>query len=150
MLSKPMMIATGILVVICLLLWRQNSKLNEEVGKAKAAVEQAAQTNSNNLTTIDDLEERLTACVTERQVDEAASEALVSSLNAEILDLQEEGFGVRIETEEIFREPSCEELGNLDIAAVCPALATSMRDSANSINGSGNPGGAGPGSDTTP
>ncbi len=150
MLNKPLMIATGILVVICLLLWRQNSNLNEEVGKAKAAVEQAAATNSNNLTTIDDLEERLNTCVTERQVDEAESEALVSSLNAEILDLQEEGFGIRIETEEIFREPSCEELGNLDINAICPDLARSMRDSANSINGSGDPGSTSPGADTSP
>ena len=38
MLSKPLMIATGILVVVCLLLWRQNSNLHEDLGQAKAAV----------------------------------------------------------------------------------------------------------------
>lgn len=150
MLSKVLGGAIAVCLLVIWFLWNQNGNLQEDIGKAKAAVEQAAKTNSNNLTTIDDLEERLNTCVTERQVDEAQSEALVSSLNAEILDLQEEGFGVRIETEEIFRDPSCEELGNLDINAICPDLARSMRDSANSIDGSRNPGSAGPSADTTP
>ncbi len=150
MLSKPLMIATGILVVICLLLWRQNSNLHEDLGQAKAAVTQAAQTNSNNLVTITDLGDRLDSCVTERQVDEAANVAVVSSLNADILRLEEQGFEIRIETEEIFRDPSCEELGNIDVTAVCPALAASMRDSADSLDRSGDPGSFGPGEDSTP
>jgi len=150
MLSKPLMIATGILVVICLLLWRQNSNLNEEVGKAKAAVAQAAQTNSNNLITITDLGDRLDKCVADRLVDEAANVAVVSELKADILELEEQGFEIRIETEEIFRDPSCEELGNIDVTAVCPALAASMRDSADSLNRSGDPGSASPGEDSTP
>lgn len=150
MLSKPLMIATGILVVICLLLWRQNSNLHEDLGQAKAAVTQAAQTNSNNLVTITDLGDRLDSCVTERQVDEAANVAVVSSLNADILRLEEQGFEIRIETEEIFRDPSCEELGNIDVTAVCPALAASMRDSADSLDRSGDPGSSGPGEDSTP
>jgi hypothetical protein len=150
MLSKPLMIATGILVVICLLLWRQNSNLNEEVGKAKAAVAQAAQTNSNNLVTITDLGDRLDQCVADRLVDEAANVAVVSELKADILELEEEGIGIRIEREEIFREPSCEELGNLDINAICPALATGLRDSANSLNRSGDPASTSPGADTSP
>ncbi len=150
MLSKPLMVATGIMVVICLLLWRQNSSLNEDLGQAKAAVTQAAQTNDNNLVTITDLGDRLDKCVADRLVDEAANVAVVSSLNADILRLEEEGFEVRIETEEIFRDPSCEELGNIDVAAACPALAASMRDSADSLNRSGDPGSAGPGEDSTP
>jgi len=150
MLSKPLMIATGILAVICLLLWRQNSNLNEEVGKAKAAVAQAAQTNSNNLTTISDLGDRLDRCVADRLVDEAANVAVVSELKADILELEEEGFEIRIETEEIFRDPSCEELGNIDVTAACPALAASMRDSADSLNRSGDPGSASSGEDSTP
>ncbi len=148
--SKPLMIATGILVVICLLLWRQNSSLHEDLGQAKAAVTQAAQTNSNNLVTITDLGDRLDSCVTERQVDEAANVAVVSSLNADILRLEEQGFEIRIETEEIFRDPSCEELGNIDVTAVCPALAASMRDSADSLDRSGDPVSTSPGEDSTP
>ena len=134
MLSKPLMIATGILAVICLLLWRQNSNLNEEVGKAKAAVAQAAQTNSNNLTTISDLGDRLDRCVADRLVDEAANVAVVSELKADILELEEEGFEIRIETEEIFRDPSCADLGAINIGAACPALVTSLLDRANSLN----------------
>ena len=144
MLSKPLMVA------ICLLLWRQNSSLNEDLGQAKAAVTQAAQTNDNNLVTITDLGDRLDKCVADRLVDEAANVAVVSSLNADILRLEEEGFEVRIETEEIFRDPSCEELGNIDVAAACPALAASMRDSADSLNRSGDPGSTSPSEDSTP
>ena len=150
MLSKVLGAAAGLLAIICLLLWNQNSKLNEDLGQAKAAVTQAAQTNDNNLVTITDLGDRLDKCVADRLVDEAANVAVVSSLNADILRLEEEGFEVRIETEEIFRDPSCEELGNIDVAAACPALAASMRDSADSLNRSGDPGSAGPGEDSTP
>jgi hypothetical protein len=37
---------------------------------------------------------------------------------------------VRSERENIIREPSCAELARLDVAAVCPALAISLRDQA--------------------
>ncbi len=141
MLSKGLMVGCGILVVIAALLWRENSALHDKLGQAKAAVAQAAQTNTNNLTTITDLNDRLDACVTEREVDETANAATVSALNADILRLEDQGFEVRIVTEEIFREPSCEELGNLDITAACPALAARLRLSANSLDGGGDPGG---------
>lgn len=146
--SRGLMIATGIMAVICLLLWRQNSNLHEDLGQAKAAVTQAAQTNSNNLVTITDLGGRLDKCVTDRQVDEAANVAVVSALKADILGLEQAGIEIRIEREEIFREPSCEELGELDINAVCPALATGLRDSANSLNRGGNTGSQSPGEDS--
>lgn len=134
MLSKPMMIATGIMVVIAFLLWRENSGLHDKLGQARAAVTQAKQTNTNNLTTITDLGDRLDTCVRDREVDVAAGVAVVSALKADILTLEEHGVEIRIEREEIFREPSCEELGNLDINAICPALATGMRVSADSLN----------------
>lgn len=141
MLSKGLMISTGLLAVLAWFLWTQNGSLREDLGQAKAAVAQAAQTNTNNLTTITDLGDRLDACVTEREVDEAANVATVSALNADILRLEEQGFETRIVTEEIFREPSCEELGNLDITAACPALAARLRLSADSLDGGGDPGG---------
>jgi hypothetical protein len=150
MLSKVLGGAIAVCLLVIWFLWNQNGNLQENIGKAKAAVAQAAQTNDNNLVTITDLGDRLDTCVTDRQVDEAANVAVVSSLNADILRLEEEGFGIRIETEEIFREPSCEELGSLDVAAICPALATSMRDSADSLNRGGDPGSSGSGSDSTP
>ncbi len=134
MLSKVL----GGAIAVCLLamwfLWNQNGNLQEGMGKAKAAVTQAAQTNTNNLTTIADLGDRLDTCVRDREVDVAAGEAVRSALKADILDLEERGVEIRIEREEIFREPSCEELGNLDINAVCPALARGMRVSADSLN----------------
>jgi len=148
--SKGLMIAAGIMAVIALLLWRENSSLHDKLGQAKAAVTQAKQTNDNNLVAITDLGDRLDKCVADRLVDEAANVAVVSELKADILELEEEGIGIRIEREEIFREPSCEELGNLDINAICPALATGLRDSADSLNRSGDPGSASPGADTSP
>jgi len=135
MLSKVLGGGLAACVVIIGLLWHQNGNLHEDIGTAQAAVNQAVQTNSNNLTTITDLGDRLTQCVTDRQVDEAANIAVVSELKADILDLSQTGMETRIEREEIFREPSCEELGNLDIHAVCPGLASSMRRRAISIDG---------------
>lgn len=134
MLSKGLMIATGLMAAALWFLWTQNGNLQEEMGKAKAAVTQAKQTNTNNLTSIADLGDRLDTCVRDREVDVAAGVAVVSALKADILGLEERGVEIRIEREEIFREPSCEELGNLDITAICPALSTGLRDSANSLN----------------
>ena len=141
MLSKVLGGSLAAAIIIIGILWNQNGNLHEEIGKAEAAVAEAKQTNDNNLTTITDLGDRLDQCVTDREVDEAANIATVSSLNADILRLTEEAGEVRIEREEIFREPSCEELGNLDINAICPALASGLRDSARSLDRSGDPGG---------
>jgi len=141
MLSKALGGGLALAVIVIVVLWNQNGSLHEEMGKAEAAVTQAAQTNDNNLTTITDLNDRLDTCVMDREVDLTENEAVVSDLHADILRLEETGFEVRIEREEIFREPSCDELGNLDINAICPALATGLRDSANSLDGSGDPGG---------
>ncbi len=134
MLSKVLAGGMAIAVIIIIVLWTQNGNLHEEMGKAKAAVTQAKQTNTNNLTTITDLGDRLETCVRDREVDVAAGVALVSALKVDILTLEERGVEIRIEREEIFREPSCEELGNLDINAICPALATGMRAGADSLN----------------
>jgi hypothetical protein len=134
MLSKGLMISTGLLAVLAWFLWTQNGNLREEMGKAEAAVVQAKQTNDNNLTSITELGDRLDTCVREREVDVAAGVAVVSKLKADILDLEGRSLEVRIEREEIFREPSCEELGELDITAICPALSTSLRERADSLN----------------
>lgn len=134
MLSKALGGSLVVCMIIIGLLWNQNSSLHEDIGIAKAAVSQAKQTNSNNLTTITDLGDRLNECVVERQVDEAANVAVVSALKADILGLEEKGIEIRIEREEIFRDPSCDELGKIDINAACPALASGLRDSADSLN----------------
>lgn len=44
--------------------------------------------------------------------------------------LKKDQTDVRIEREEIYRTPGCAELADLDIAVACPALATSLRISA--------------------
>ena len=134
MLSKVLGGVTLALGMLVWFLWTQNGNLQEEMGKAKAAVTQAKQTNTNNLTSIADLGDRLDTCVRDREVDVAAGVAVVSALKADILTLEEHGVEIRIQREEIFREPSCDELGSLDITAICPALSTGLRDSANSLN----------------
>lgn len=133
MLSKVLGGVTLAMGLLVWFLWGQNGNLREEMGKAEAAVSQAKQTNDNNLAEMIDLEGRISTCVREREVDMAAGVAVVSALKSDILTLEERGVEVRIETEEIFREPSCEELGSLDINAICPALANSMRDRAASL-----------------
>jgi len=130
----------AVMVITVIALWNQNGNLRERIGKAEAAVTEAKQTNDSNLTAIADLSDDLDACVTQREVEETANEAVVSGLKSDILKLEQDRVEVRIQREEVFREPSCEELGNLDINAICPALASGLRESARSLDESRDPG----------
>lgn len=140
MLTKTLGGALGGAIVIIFLLWNQNGNLREKLRHAEAAISHAGAVNDNNLTTIHDLTDQLNACVTQREVDRTANEAVVSGLKSDIETLERQSVDTRIEREEQFREPSCKELGDIDINAVCPDLASGLRESANSLDRGGNSG----------
>ncbi len=124
-------IAMGIAV---LFLFRANASLNEEIGAARVSVQQAEMTNVSNLTTIDGLIDSNNSCVAQWAADLENNEMTVAQLESDFAALESQKERVRIVREEIFREPSCAELGAISIAAVCPALASSLFDRANSID----------------
>lgn len=126
MINKIMLGVGGAMAIAMIFMWRANANLNEELGQAEQAIAQAAQTNRENQATIEQLRANLGMCVEQRRVDEQANQETVAQLQRDLdaLSLQEER--VRVVREEIFREPSCNELGEMDIAGTCPALADEL------------------------
>ncbi len=124
-------VAMGIAVFI---LFRANASLNEEVGAARVSIAQAELTNETNLATLDDIINRNNLCVAGRAADLENNATTVAQLESDFAALAAQEERVRIVREEIFREPSCAELGAISISAVCPALASSLLDRADSID----------------
>jgi len=124
-------IAMGIAVFF---LFRANASLNEEVGAARVSIQQAELTNESNVATIDDLINRNNSCVSQRAADLDNNEATVAQLESDFAALAVRQERVRIIREEIFREPSCAELGAISITAVCPALASSLFERSDAVD----------------
>ena len=149
MLSKVLggaLLAMGIAIFF---MWRANAALNEDIGAARISIEQAALTNTTNLVTITNLTTEINQCVEQQAIDEAANQETLVALRVQIADLEAREPLVRIIREEIFRDPSCEVLGNLDLGAACPALVDSLRERSFGLDQGGDPGseGAGAGAD---
>ena len=145
MLSKVLGGATVILVIIIGLLWHQNGKLHTELGANKQALDQAAQTNRDNVADFDLVNLELTDCVEQIAIDKMANEVTVANLEARYARLEIRKDRIQIKREEIFRDPKCAELRNLDMAAICPDWAGELRDRAATIGGSGDTGEEGSG-----
>lgn len=123
------------LAVASVFLYRQNAEAREELGAARVSIEQAARANASNLSAIGALELGLDVCVNTRRVDEEQNRIVVEQLERDMDALRARGENVRVIREEIFREPSCRELGDLDIGTACPALRDRMFDVADSLDG---------------
>lgn len=137
MLSKVLGGATVILVIIIGLLWHQNGKLHTELGANKQALDQAAQTNKDNVADFDRVNLELTDCVDQVAVDKVANEVTVANLEARYARLEIRKDRIQIKREEIFRDPKCAELRALDMAAICPNWAGELRERATTLGGSG-------------
>lgn len=140
MLSK----ALGGGLVICLIiigfLWHKNGVLHEDLGANKQALDQAVLANETNVSNFDDVNSRLTACVDQTAVDKAANEVTIANLEASYARLEIRKDRIQIKREEIFRDPDCAELRDLDINAICPAWSGELRLRAASIGGDGDSG----------
>jgi len=125
-------------VVLLFILYTINQlslgKLRQENAAYEVAVEQCATTNSNNKTAIEFLKLQNTQCLDERRQDETTLANAAAAWDAEKAALLERGQEVEIRNVEVYREPSCAELAQLDINAVCPDLANGLRQRAESYN----------------
>ena len=86
--------------------------------------------NDTNGKTLKMVSDKLTQCVMERQIDEQANER-----SARLLAVQMGAMAARLKAasrdrEAIYQAPGCAELGDMDIAGACPALAVRLRQAA--------------------
>ena len=137
MLSQGLGIALGVSIIITAFLFNQNGNLKEDLGAHKTALDQAALANATNVKNFDDVNDRLTVCVDQSAVDEAANEVTIANLEARYARLEIRKNRVEIRREEIFRDPKCAELRDLDMAAICPDWAAELRQRAATLGGDG-------------
>lgn len=149
MLSKVLMGVSAAMAIAIFFMWKANAALNHDLGAARISIEQAALTNTTNLVTITNLTTEINQCVDQQAIDEAANQETLVALRVQIADLEAREPLVRIIREEIFRDPSCEVLGNLDLGAACPALVDSLRERSHGLDPDRDTGseGAGAGAD---
>lgn len=133
MFSKVLGGALGVAVIIIGFLFNQNGNLKEDLGANKQALAQCASANKTNVSNFDDVNDRLTACVDQTAVDEAANEVTIANLEARYARLEIRKDRIQIKREEIFRDPDCAELRDLDINAICPAWTGELRERATSL-----------------
>lgn len=137
MLSQGLGIGLGISILITVFLFNQNGNLKEDLGTYKTAIDQAAKANEKNVANFDRVNADLTACVDQSAVDKAANEVTVANLEARYARLEIRKNKIEIRREEIFRDPKCAELRDLDMAAICPDWATELRQRAATLGGDG-------------
>jgi len=125
------LVAVG--VIAALLGWRLLAA-HEELGTFQQAIDQATLANQQNQTTIVNITTRLNACVAEREIDEQQNEIALANLQTRTVELEARAREAVVIREEIFRDATCEQLGNLDIGALCPAWATELRQRSSSLS----------------
>jgi len=109
--------------------------LKDENAKYEAAVEQCKITNNKNKDVVDFFKIQNTQCLDGRKADETNLANQVAAWNAEKKLLTDKAAEVEIRNVEVYREPSCAELAQLDITNACPAFVERMRERAESYNG---------------
>lgn len=137
MLSQGLGIGLGISILITVFLFNQNGNLKEDLGASEQAIAQAVLTNATNIKNFDDVNDRLNVCVDQSAVDEAANEVTIANLEARYARLEIRKNRVEIRREEIFRDPKCAELRDLDMAGICPDWAAELRLRAATLGGDG-------------
>jgi hypothetical protein len=140
------MIGVALMVGTIAGLWRVNGKLHEEIGKYRSEIVQATSVNRENVAEIDAITKQNNQCVESIRVDKERNVKTVSDLYVELEQLRARK--PAIVREEIYRDPSCAQLGSIDIAAVCPALADGVRKRAGALGARGDPRGGGGGANT--
>lgn len=123
----------ALMLAVALQTWRVGS-LSTELGAARLSIEQCILTNTTNKATIAEFERANKACIAGREVDEILIQKLAAEWNIEKELLQEQARNAQAQSIEVWRDPSCAELGKLDVAAICPDYADQLRQRAEDYN----------------
>ncbi len=110
------------------------NKLQKENAAYETAVEQCAKTNAQNKDVVEFLKLQNTQCLDDRRADETNLANQVAAWNAEKALLTEKAAQIEIQNVEVFRDPDCSELAQMDITNICPDFVNRMRDRAESYN----------------
>ena len=148
MLSK---VLGGITIAMGLIIWflfSQNGNLKEDLGANKQALDQAALANKKNVANFDRVNSDLAICIDQFAVDKTENAVTIANLEARYARLEIRKNRTEIRREEIFRDPECAELRDLDMAAVCPDWASELRLRAATFGGDGDAGSEGGGAGT--
>ena len=145
MLSQGLGIGLGISILITAFLFNQNGNLKEDLGASQQAIDQFVLTNKTNVDNFDRVNTELSSCVDEFAVDRAENEVTIANLEARYVRLEIRSREVEIRREEIFRDPDCAELRDLDMDAICPDWASELRIRAATLGGDGDQGSEGTG-----
>lgn len=137
MFSKLGVISGVVLGVAVAFLWRANAQLHEELGSKEQALAQAVATNKTNVATIDDITAKNNQCVESHRVSVEEGERVASALRADLERIRTQK--PVIVREEVYRDPSCAQLGSIDIDAACPALAFGVRQRSIAIGANRSP-----------
>lgn len=132
---KPVLL--GLLIAFALIAGTKSctvNKLQKENAAYVVAVEQCVKTNTANKSAIDFLKLQNTQCLDGRREDETNVANQVAAWNAEKVLLTEKAEQIEIRNVEVFRDPSCAELAQMDITAICPDFVNRLRDRAESYN----------------
>lgn len=134
--KNPAWAIAGVLLVSCGLLFGleryRAAKLDAARAELKVVqgnVEQALAANKNIAGALDQLKAAHDTLIATVRQDTAALERAAGAIQTTNTAIRAESGRLRAAREEIYRAtPSCSELASIDIAAVCPALATSLRE----------------------
>lgn len=118
-------------------LWHKNGQLHEEIGELRHSVDQAAAANEKLVVNFDSVNGRLMSCIDQVAVDKEENAVTVANLEARYARLEIRSREAEIRREEIFRDPSCADLRDLDMHAICPDWANELRFRATTLGGDG-------------
>ncbi len=129
--------------------WRLDDAY-KALGAAKVAVDRAEEVNSKNALAMSGLKEANAACIAGRKADEAQFAAADTSWQVERERLNAAAQEVRTREIEIFRDPTCADLAQMDVGASCPELAQRLRVRTDSLDRIRNGGSGSSGEDPGP
>ena len=116
-----------ILAAVLVWLWTSNQSLNQTIGELETQLSVQRTVNAQNQTELTEALDANRECIANFEAAQQRSEQTIENLRTRFAQLEVFAGQIRVEREVIFREPSCRELGQIDIDAVCPALSERVR-----------------------
>jgi hypothetical protein len=126
----PAAVYAGALAVLTVLFGFNSCALDKaktNLATARANLVTCVSVNERNKDAIDTVKLINEQCIADRQVDETKQANAVAAWVVERELLQVEASERHILEVEVYRNPSCAELAQTDINAICPELANSLR-----------------------
>ncbi len=127
----PATVYAGALALLVVLFGFNSCALDRaktNLATARANLQTCSDVNDKNKSAIETVKLINTQCVAGRLADETKHSNAVAAWVVERRLLEVEASEERIREIEIYRNPDCAELAKVNITAICPDLANSLRD----------------------